>query len=209
MARSSLAEPLDKYRWKVIIDGFTRAGFVRCNTPSFRMSNHSYPEGGAHLNPRQIMNSIEYPPVTFERGVTPDTSFNKWATGLFDVIQDNDGLDTGSEAGEFVENTFGADVGSFIQRAGLTGPTPIPAFNNKGEYRKTVTIKHTNRAGQTIVEYILYGAWVSTYKPASDFDSSDDEGFSIESITLSYDGFEVRYGGVAGAAASGLIQSIT
>ena len=205
MARSELRDPLDKYRWIISIGDFTRAGFTSCNTPSFRATTHSYKEGGAHLSPRQILDSIDYQPVTFSRGVTTDTSFNKWATGHFDLVQNGQGANISTEL-ESTLNDLGVPTtgvaGDIAQNAGLLGPTPV-ATNNPGlQYRREVKIKHVNRVGQTIVEYILHGAWPIEYKPASDFDSEDDQGFSIETITLAYDSFDVRYTGLAGALTS-------
>ena len=187
MARSEIQDPLDKFRWVVSIDDFTRAGFTSCQTPSMSATTHNYPEGGAHLSPRQIINTVEYLPVTFERGVTSDTSFNKWVTGHFDLVQNSQGFDGG----------------------GVLGLNPVASFAGDGEsYRKTVSIKHVDRVGQVIVEYILYGAHVVGYKPASDFNSTDDEGFSMEMITVAYDTFDVRYAGITGAAASKLAEAV-
>ena len=168
------------------IDDFTRAGFVTAATPSYRINSHSYREGGAHLNPRQIVDSIDYAPITLTRGVTVDGSFNKWATGHFDLVQ----------------NAAGADIQTSPDVTTGSGPIPLPTNNPGKQYRRTVRIKHVNRVGQTVVEYVLYGAWPVEYKPASNFDADDDEGFSIETIVLAYDGFDVRYTGIAGTAAS-------
>lgn len=204
MARSELRDPLDKYRWILSVDNFTRAGFTSCATPSFRITTHSYKEGGAHMSPRQIMDSIEFPTVTFTRGVTNDTSFNKWATGLFDLIQNNQGVNISTD----LEETFGFEAPGIVQNLGLVGPAPVSTNDPGKQYRRRVQIKHVNRVGQTVVEYVLHGAWPVEYKPASDFNAEDDDGFSIESITLAYDSFDVRYTGLAGAAGSLLGNSL-
>lgn len=211
MARTELLDPLDKFRWKVTIDDFSRAGFTSCQTPSFNITTHKYKEGGAHLNPRQIMQDIDYAPITLTRGVTPDTSFNQWATGLFDLVQRAQGMQTNTNLADLgFDAGFANNIaGQVAQGAGLGGPAPIAAYNTGSQYRKDISIKHVNKVGQTIVEYNLFGAWVIGYKPASDFDATDDEGFSIESITIAYDGFDVRYGGIAGALSSQLVNSIS
>lgn len=217
MARSELNDPLSKFRWTMSIDGFTRAGFVSATTPEYKMTSHSYKEGGAHLNPREIMDSIEYVPIVLTRGVTNDTSFNKWATGLFDLVQNSAGvLINPSENSAFpvppsadrIYNSLSPGVRGFIQQTGLTGPSPVPSFAPTQNHRKDIKIKHVNRAGQTIAEYNLFGAWIIGYKPASDFNAMDDDGFSIETLTIAYDGFDVRYSGFAGAATSGGINSL-
>lgn len=189
MARSELQDPLDKYRWTVDIDGFSRFGFTSCQTPSYSITTHKYKEGGAHLQPRNIVNDIEYRPVTLTRGVTNDTSFNKWATGFYDLVTDG----VGAKSDNLLKS-FGNALG--------VGGSDVKTFNPGKQYRRNVTIRHVNRVGITVVTYTLFNAFPIEYKPASDFNADDDEGFSIESITLEYETFSVQYSGIAGALAS-------
>lgn len=91
MARPSSKDPLDKFRWAVSIDGFTKLGFASCETPSISVNTKSYPEGGAHLFPRKIIDGVEYTPVTFLRGVTSDQSFHKWAVQFMELLKGKDG----------------------------------------------------------------------------------------------------------------------
>ena len=80
MARPSSKDPLDKFRWSISIDGFTRLGFASCDVPGYSVQSKAYPEGGQHLFPKQIVDSISFKPVTLSRGVTADLSFHDWAT---------------------------------------------------------------------------------------------------------------------------------
>ncbi len=187
MARSALQDPLDKFRWIVSIDDFTRSGFTSCGVPSYKITTHDYPEGGAHLNPRNIPNSVSYTPVTLTRGVTNDTSFNKWANGAFDLVQ----------------NMAATQESGLLDRTGILGPSAVRSSDEYPfQYRRTVKIKHVNRVGQTVVQYTLYNAFPIEYKPASDFDANADDGLSIETLVLGYEGFDVTYPGLTGTAAS-------
>lgn len=199
MARSELRDPLDKFRWIVQIDDFSRSGFVACSTPSYKINTTTYAEGGSHLNPRQITDSIEYTPVTLTRGVTSDTSFNKWATGQFDIVQNNrnNGFFSVSDVNTDSIEGFLGTVGDFALNA--ISPSNVQTNNPGLQYRRDVKIKHVNRAGQTVAIYTLFDAYPIEYKPASDFEANDDEGFSIETLILAYEGFDVRYTGIAGA----------
>ncbi len=94
MARPSSKDPLDKFRWTVSIDGFTKLGFTSVETPSHTINTRRYAEGGAHLFPKQIVDSIEYRPITLNRGVTSDRSFHEWARGPFDILSSNQKLPT-------------------------------------------------------------------------------------------------------------------
>lgn len=207
MARSALLDPLDKFRWIVEIEGFTRNGFTKCSTPEYRVQERKYSEGGNHLNPLSIVNSIDYSPVTLERGVTNDTSFAKWASGAFDLVQNNQALSS-SSSGELINNdgafpTFNAEV--FAETVGnIISPSVVPSYTPSGSsdypfsYRRDVRIKHINRLGQTEVLYTLYRAYPIVYKPASNFDAEDDNGMSVELLVLAYEGFDVKYSGLPG-----------
>lgn len=192
MARSSLQDPLDKFRWTVQIDGFSKLGFSVCSTPGYKITSHKYAEGGAHLSPRQIIDSIDYEPVTLSRGVTSDTSFDKWASGFFDLVTNNAAL---NESSEF----FGISVPPVVANLGFAGPAIVKSNNAYPfEYRRTVKIEHINRLGVVEKVYTLYGAFPVEYKPASDFDASSDDEVSIETLVLGYESFDVRFASIAG-----------
>lgn len=163
MARPSSKDPLDKFRWAVTIDDFTRLGFSSCETPSIVVNTQSYPEGGSHLWPRKIVDSVEYRPVTLQRGVTSDFNFHKWATQFMELIQG-------------------------VRDIGNQTPFLVPP----GEYRKTVKIDHLDRTGTIVKSYILYNAFPIEYKPASDFASDSDDTVSMEKLVLAYESFEVK-----------------
>lgn len=164
MARPSSKDPLDKFRWIVSIDGFTKLGFVSVQTPSYTINTNKYPEGGAHMFPKQIVDSVEYSPVTLTRGVTSDKSFHEWARGPFDILSTNDPT-------ELEQNSESVEVGAF---------------------RRNVTITHVDRVGRRVKSYELINAFPVGYKPASDFESQADDGVSIENLTLAYEAFVVR-----------------
>lgn len=194
MARSSLKDPLDKYRWAVKIDGFTKLGFQSCSTPGHKLSKTKYAEGGSHLNPRSIIDGVEFKPVVLTVGVTSDTSFAKWASGPFDLVQNNAALNESQSA-------FGGlvPIPSSVTQLGFGGPTLVKSSSSYPfNYRRTVTIEHINRLGVVEVIYTLYNAYVTDYEPASDFNAKEDDDVSIASITLDYDGFDVRYAQLAG-----------
>jgi phage tail-like protein len=203
MARTSSNDPLDKFRFLVTIEPpsnsnndpnqlWTRAGFVSCSTPAYNISTKKYAEGGNHLNPLKIIDSIEYKPVTLVRGVTNDTSFTKWATGFIDLVQQNAAMAAADSAETLLKLT---------QAALDKGASLVPSNSqdlNTYSYRRTVKIYHLDRQGQTQVMYVLYNAFPIEYKPASDFDATTDDGMSMETLVLDYEGFEVKYTGPFG-----------
>lgn len=165
MARPSTKDPLDKFRWSVEIEGFNRLGFASCETPSYSINTNSYAEGGSHLFPKKIVDSIEYRPVTLQRGVTSDLNFHNWASAYMEFIR-----------------------GFRIVSNPAPGSTPTQPPQ---EYRKTIYIKHLDRAGRVVKTYVLYNAFPIEYKPASDFSADSDDTLSMEKLTLTYESFTV------------------
>lgn len=181
MARASTRDPLDKFRWAIAIrldgqDSFQRLGFTSVETPEVNINTKSYQEGGAHLFPRQIVDSAEYKPITLRRGVTENVDFHKWATGYIELVRG-----TRADGAKEVR-------GDVTQ--GLLTTTDIPITPQA--YRREVSIGHLDREGNLVKIYRLYNAFPIAYKPASDFDSAADDELSIESITLSYESFSVE-----------------
>lgn len=89
MARPSSKDPLDRFRWSLTVDdgSFTRLGFASCDTPSYTIQTKSYPEGGQHLFPKQIVDSISFKPITLTRGVSPSLDFHEWAIQAIQLAQ--------------------------------------------------------------------------------------------------------------------------
>lgn len=163
MARLSSKDPLDRFRWSVSIDGFTKLGFYYCDTPSYVINTKSYAEGGSHLVPKKIIDSVEFKPVTFSRGVTIDRSFNEWAKLAFKFTHGDGG------------------------NVGIAGMTPTAE-----NYRRDVIIEHLDRVGRVHRTYVIYNAFPIEYEPASPFQADADDAVSIEKLVLAYEGFTVQ-----------------
>jgi phage tail-like protein len=189
MARSGLRDPYTKYRWVVEIPDFSRLGFTACQVPAMNITPMTYAEGGQHWAPKSIPDKFEYTPIILSRGVTNDTSFNKWATASIDLYTSNNAVKNDNDT------TF---------KATPSGIDPV----SSPQYRKDIQIFQVNRTGKSEVCYFVYGAYVINYKPASDFDANADDGLSIETITLGYDSFEVKYNGLVGLLGSLAIAGI-
>lgn len=202
MARSGVKDPLDKFRWTVDIPGFSKLGFMQCAVPRANITPKEYAEGGSHLNPKLIVDRMAYVPVTFTRGVTNDTSFNKWATSCMDLVQNNAAMKSSDSF--FASPSVGSALSTFQDNGAESVPSnETYPFN----YRKQVKMEHVNRAGQVEVIYVLSNVIVLAYQPASDFDAMSDEGMSIETLVLGYEGFDVKYTGLAGFAGNLLASS--
>lgn len=114
MARPTSKDPLDRFRWTVEIDDIGRGGFSSVQTPSYSISTNEYKEGGAHLYPKQIVDSIRYEPISLERGVTSDDGFLKWAKGPFQILNSA----TNTQDNNNIENYRRDVIISHMDRAG-------------------------------------------------------------------------------------------
>lgn len=200
MARPSKKDPLDKFRWTVEIEGFTKAGFTVCGVPAISYNTKSYPEGGAHLHPKKIVDSVEYKPVVLSRGVTTDESFMMWARQILELHRGRSNDPTTNN--DIATEEFNSDTlaGVIARAAALPPGSPLPNlpsvqesknFKIPLEFRREVKINHVNRSGEIVKTYTLFGAFPTEFTPASDFQADGDDLLSMESITLVYEGFEV------------------
>lgn len=180
MARPAEKDPLDKFRWSVSIEGFTRLGFTQCEVPSVSIQTKKYPEGGAHSSPRQIVDSFEYKPVTLTRGVTADTSFYDWVKQVEEVLRGK------------IEKANRPAIQIPLE---FNGGGEIPASTDLYApvgYRRDVKITHLNREGKAVKVYTLYNAIPIEFTPASTFSADGDDMLSLESLTLAYESFDVK-----------------
>ena len=199
MARSSIQDPLDRFRFVVDIEGFTRSGFTNCSAPQYSIEKKEYKEGGRHLNPVIVVEGVSYRPITLSRGLNTDPSFTKWAAGFIDVVQNNSGVKKSQGISGVLDNPTSA-----FQSALDGGVKSIPSNSNEYttySYRKDIKIFHIDRSSQIVVAYFLYNAFPIEYMAASDFDASSSE-ISIETLVLGYEGFDVKYSGIAGTLGS-------
>ena len=209
IARSSNQDPLDRFRFVVQIDDFTRSGFTTCSAPAYSIEKKEYKEGGRHLNPLVIVDGVSYKPVTLTRGVNTDTSFNKWATGFIDVVQNNTSIQKTGGFSDFLNNpakAFDNALGGALDGGVKSVPSNTGNYTEYS-YRRLVKIFQVDRAGQYVVAYFLYNAFPIEYVAASEFDASSSE-VSIETLVLGYEGFEVKYAGIAGTLGSLGAQSL-
>lgn len=192
MARVTQKDPLDRFRWTIEIDGFTRVGFSSCSTPGVTYNTRTYAEGGAHLFPKQIIDSASYKPVVLTRGVTADQSFHDWIKQIPELTM---AVKPDEDIKE-VNKTFDT-INKLNNLRNSLNPfnRPIEPIRNGSktplEYRRDVIIKHKNRAGATVKIYTLHNAIPVEYVPASDFSADGDDTLSMERLVLHYESFTV------------------
>lgn len=91
MARASIEDPLKAFRYRVLIDGMTRAGFTEVNGLKRQTDKIEYREGGMNETPQKSAGLTKYPDVTLVRGQIigssrgGDTDLIDWANDVHQV----------------------------------------------------------------------------------------------------------------------------
>jgi phage tail-like protein len=78
---------------------------------------------------------------------------------------------------------------SFEDWANLVNDFASHSITNLHDFRKNVTVDVFNEAGQKVLSYVLYRAWVSEYQALPDLDAGANA-VAITTVKLEYEWFE-------------------
>jgi phage tail-like protein len=130
MAGSQRHDPYRGFKFKVVIDGFTKAGFQKVSGLKEATEVTDYREGTDAVTPRKLPGLTSYDNVTLEHGLSNNQDFRKWRQQIVNL---------GKEAGAAGDGPAG------------TAP-PL-------EFRKTVVISLFDKGGNEVKQYELLEAW--------------------------------------------------
>ena len=116
-------------------------------------------EGGDPSSSHRSPGRTKYEPITMERGVTHDPEFEAWANKVWN---------------------FGNAQAAAEQR---TQEVSLKDF------RRNLTIDVFNEAGQKVLSYKIYRAWVSEFTAQADLDANANA-VLIQSIKIEHEGWE-------------------
>jgi phage tail-like protein len=116
-------------------------------------------EGGDPSSSHKSPGRTKYEPITMERGVTHDAEFENWANRVWNF-----------------------------------GNAQAPAEQREKEvslkdFRRNLTIDVFNEAGQKVISYRVYRAWVSEFTAQNDLDANANA-ILIQSIKIEHEGWE-------------------
>jgi phage tail-like protein len=116
-------------------------------------------EGGDPSSSHKSPGRTKYEPITMERGVTHDTEFENWANKVWNF-----------------------------------GNAQAPADQREKEvslkdFRRNLTIDVFNEAGQKVISYKVYRAWVSEFTAQTDLDANANA-ILIQSLKIEHEGWE-------------------
>lgn len=130
MAGSQRHDPYRGFKFKVVIEGFTKAGFQKVSGLKESTEVTPYREGTDAVTPRKVPGLTEYDNVTLEHGLSANDEFRAWRKQVVNL---------GKEDG-----------------AGGTGQTGTAPSK---EFRKTVVISLFDKAGNEVKQWELIEAW--------------------------------------------------
>jgi len=173
MARSISNDPLDKFRFKVWVQGndgakdkFTRAGFQSCQMPKRNTNKVMYREGTYQDISLGSAGLSIMEDIVLSKGLVPNNSdFYAWAKQVHDP------------------KFSSSDIPILLES------TAQDPSDKTLAYRREVIITMYDRTGVAKRQWKLFNAFPINFTPGSDLDASADDGKSIASITLHYDDF--------------------
>jgi len=182
MARSSSNDPIEKFRFQVLVfDNVSgtitsgtsslgtkkdntilkRAGFSEVITPRGKVKEIEYRENTFGSTLTKQPGLTRYEPVVLKRGMTNDNGLYAWW--------------------EMVNNEV-STLNKFQESLSFLSAIPFQEPN----FRREVLISSVDRNGQYVKHWLLYNAWPSEYKGVNDFNASSSE-IAIEEMSLTFE----------------------
>jgi phage tail-like protein len=118
-----------------------------------------YRDGGDPSSSHKTPGRTKYEAITMERGVTHDVEFEAWANKVWN---------------------FGN---------AQAAPEDRQREVSLKDFRRNLTIDVFNEAGQKVLSYLVYRAWVSEFTAQADLDANANA-VLIQSIKIEHEGWE-------------------
>jgi phage tail-like protein len=156
---ASRFDPYKNFKFRVKWEGRYIAGVSKVSALKRTTEMVEHREGGDPSSSHKSPGRTKYEPITMERGVTHDTEFEAWANKVWHF-----------------------------------GNAQAPADLRQREvslkdFRKDLTIDVFNEAGQKVLSYKVYRAWVSEFTAQADLDANANA-VLIQSIKIENEGWE-------------------
>ena len=167
MARSSEFDPIENFRFRIVMDGLTKAGFSQCGLPTASVGEITYREGNYRDTMEKSAGLTSYGDITLSRGVTTEQDFYNW------LQQHKKSSATVRPSGD----------GAF------TANDERPTDDAQNSYRRSLVIEVLGRDSTPIKRWTIYNAHIAEYVPGDTLDASS-EAKLISSLTLRHEGFK-------------------
>jgi phage tail-like protein len=160
-ADATRIDPYKNFKFVVSWDGQPVAGVSKVSGLSRTTDPIEHREGSDPITTRVSPGRTKMAPITLERGVTHDSTFEWWANSVW--YWSNDQKSLGAEA-----NGQNMSLATF---------------------RKDITVSLYNEAGQKVIAYNLYRCWPSEFQALGDLDANAN-GIAFQKLVLQLEGWE-------------------
>jgi phage tail-like protein len=157
---STRFDPYKNFKFRVKWDGAYVAGISKVGALKRTTEVVEHREGGDPSTSRKSPGRTKYEPITLERGVTHDKAFQQWANKVWDY-----------------------------QNAQASPDSRTKEVSLK-DFRKDIIIDMFNEAGQKVLSYLVYRAWVSEYQALPELDANANA-VAIQTIKLENEGWDM------------------
>lgn len=183
MARSSVVDPLEKFRFAV---SWSSSGDSE-GTSLVRLGFHDF------QMPKRATTKISY-----REGIDPD--INQLAPGIStmeDVVMSRGVIidDQNDEFYKWISAVHNPTSG----HVGRTSLLARPAGAAAAHYKKDVTVQMLDREGNVARQWTLFNAFPINFVPSSDLNAGEDGDKAMESLTLAYEDFKEEKPGTTDA----------
>src|SRR5262245_14822061 len=153
-------DPYKNFKFRVKWDGVYVAGISKVGALKRTTEVVEHREGGDQSTSRKSPGRTKYEPITLERGVTHDKAFVQWANKVWDY-----------------------------QNAQASAEQRTMEMS-LSDFRKDIIIDMFNEAGQKVLSYLVYRAWVSEYQALPELDANANA-VAIQTIKLENEGWDL------------------
>ncbi len=153
-------DPYKNFKFRVKWDGVYVAGISKVGALKRTTEVVEHREGGDPSTVRKSPGRTKYEPITLERGITHDTAFQQWANKVWDYAN------------------------------AQAAPDQRTQEVSLKDFRKDIIIDVFNEAGQKVLSYYVYRAWVSEYQAMPELDANANA-VAIQTIKLENEGWDV------------------
>lgn len=193
--RMLASDPLRSFKFNVSIfnqsntfgmGSEARLGFMSVSGLGTTIEPLTYREGGDNLTTRKMPGQADFNPISLSRGLFAGDDDNfAWMQGLFSAMYG--GAPTTNVPASGTANDFRCMV--YINVLEHPNNTMQAAANPYG-------VSYPQQDAIVKVSFKLFSAWIGSLA-YSDFDAGGNS-VSVEQMTLNYEGFDMRWGGVNG-----------
>jgi phage tail-like protein len=155
---SARFDPYKNFKFRVSFGAGYVAGVSKISALKRTTEVVEHREGGDPSSSHRSPGRTKYEPITMERGVTHDSEFEKWANQVWNF-----------------QNAQAA-AEQRTQEVSLQ------------DFRRNLTIDVFNEAGQKVISYHVFRAWVSEFTAQADLDANANA-ILIQSIKVEHEGW--------------------